>query len=398
MKADSLAPVHWTSDDAAAAGHDLGPNGSSPKVPALVDHGQDDYDVIGERIEAGVLEPVAVAAESWWRVDLGPTLRGEVVPVLPTLLCREDGPGLFYPGRVNELHADSGIGKTWAALEAAKQELKAGRNVGWIDYEEPDATTAVGRLRALGCTDGEIAAGLHYHSPKDSTSLLALDLIVNEIIDAGIGLVVIDSLGEAFGLDSVNEDRDNEVGPWLRRVARVLADTGAGVILIDHSTKANDNPLHPSGSKRKRAAITGASYLVDALEPLTKDRGGRLRLTCAKDRHGHYRRGEVAAEIVLTVYPDDGMTVHVVAPEHREHDPDERLRVIARAAVRAVKKRQEDTGQPISLRQLKEVMAVKAGSESKTAGIEHAVENGAIRIEVGPRGAHLHHYVSELSR
>jgi len=392
VRDDPLAPFHRTSDAAVAAGHDLGPNGTGPKHHR--DHGRyDAYDAFGARIEAGEIEPVVVvAAESWLRVDLGPTLRGEVEPVLPTLLCRDDGPGLFYPGRVNELHADSGIGKTWAALEAAKQELKAGRTVGWIDYEEPDATTAVSRLRALGCTDDEIAAGLHYHSPKDPTSLLALDLLVAEITDAGVGLVVIDSLGEAFGLDSVNEDRDNEVGPWLRRVARTLADTGAAVVLIDHSTKSNDNPLHPSGSKRKRAAITGASYMVEAVQPLTRAEGGRLRLTCAKDRHGHYRRGEVAAEIALTVYPDDGMTVHIYPPDPDANEPDARLGVVARAAVRAVK----DADTPPSTRVLVELMKVKAARNLKLAAIEHAANKGAIRPEPAPRNATLYHYVRDL--
>ena len=36
-----------------------------------------------------------------------------------------------------------------------------------------------------------------------------------------------------------------------------------------------------SGSKRKRAAITGASYLITATTPLTRDNGGRVALTVA---------------------------------------------------------------------------------------------------------------------
>ena len=74
-------------------------------------------------------------------------------------------------------------------------------------------------------------------------------------------LAVVDSLGEAFGLEGIDENHDVEVAPWLRRVARRLADAGLSVLLLDHSTKSADNPRRPSGSKRKRAAITGASYL-----------------------------------------------------------------------------------------------------------------------------------------
>src|ERR687898_486158 len=125
-----------------------------------------------------------------------------------------------------------------------------------------------------------------------------------------------------IGLEGVDEDRDVQVGPWLRRVARRLADsTGAGVIIIDHSTKAKDNPLFPSGSKRKRAAITGASYHVEAVAP---------------------RSAESA---------------------------DEKLRVIARAAIRAAK----NADRPLSGRELEELMNVKASAQRKRAGIDYAL-------------------------
>src|SRR5262249_38605705 len=138
----------------------------------------------------------------------------------------------------------------------------------------------------------------------------------------GVSLVVIDTIGEAFGLEGIDENADVEVGRWLRRVVRRLVDAGAGVLVIDHITKSGDNPLHPSGSKRKRAAITGASYLVEAPVPLTRERGGRLRLICAKDRHGNFVRGEEVAVIDFTRYPDDGMTVHVRKPLLSERAPD----------------------------------------------------------------------------
>lgn len=331
--------------------------------------------------------------ESWPAIDLAPYLRGEVTVTLPTMLRRDDAHALLYAGRVNGIHGDSGLGKSWLAQIAAAQLLDAGEHVTWIDFEDPDASTIIERLRALGVTDDAIDAQLHYHRPTDFFSNDAVDLIAREVLEHRVALVVIDSLGEAFGLEGINEDKDAEVRPWMRRVPRKLAETGAAVLLVDHATKAGDNALHPSGSKAKRAAITGSSYLVEAPAPLTREQGGRLRLTCAKDRHGHYRRGAVSAEIDFTVYPDGGMTVHVWPPSASSLPTAEaKLLVVARAAVRTCK----EAGEPLSQRRLTERLAVKASNETKRAGIEEAVARGSLRIEEGPRGTALHIYVRDL--
>lgn len=334
--------------------------------------------------------------ESWARVDLGPTLRGELPEIVPTLLRRDDGAGLFTAGRVNGIHGDSGTGKSWAAAIANAQELHAGRHVVWVDFEDPDPSTLVGRLRDdLDVTPDAIAERLHYFGPLEPFDELAVEAIVAESREYAVTLTTVDSLGEAFGLEGIDENKDVDVAPWLRRVARRLADAGPGVLLLDHSTKAADNPLHPSGSKRKRAAITGQSYLLDSPVPLTRDTGGRLTLTTAKDRHGHYRRGQVTAVVEFTRHPDSGMTVHVRAPDATESTagaPTAKLERVARAAVTAAK----DAGRPISTRSLTEAMTVKASIGTKRAGIDEALARGALRTEDGPRRAVLHVYVRDL--
>lgn len=331
---------------------------------------------------------------SWKRIDLGPILRGKIEPIEPTILQRDDGRAMFYAGCVNGVHGDSGDGKSMAVELAAAQEINAGHHVIWIDLEDPDGSTIVERLRLLGVSDEDIEGRLHYHRPVEPFADSAVEHIVAEAIAYGVTLIVLDSLGEAFGLDGIDEDRDAQVGPWLRRVARRLADVGPAVVLIDHSTKAKDAPLFPSGSKRKRAAITGAAYLLEAPEPLTKERGGRLRLTCAKDRHGNWRRGEHVAEIVFTVYPDGGVTVHCWAPSQRGHTstPEGQLRRIAVDAVRAVK----EADHPLTQREVKKLMRVKASAVDKGAGIDTAIAGGALRVEPGKQRRLLHHYVRDL--
>jgi hypothetical protein len=329
---------------------------------------------------------------SWLPIDLRPVLDGTVERVTPTVLRRDDEVGLFYAGRVNGLHGDSGAGKSMVLAVAAAQELNAGQHVGWTDLEDPDATTIVERLRMFGVSDAALLERLHYYAPREPFTPDAVERLVERARESALSLFVVDSVGEAFGLEGIDENKDVEVGPWFRHVARVLADAGPAVVLVDHSTKAADNPLHPSGSKRKRAAITGASYLLDASRPLTRDNGGRIRLTCAKDRHGTYKRGELAATIDLAVDPDGGVSVAVWAPIEGGDKPETRLLSIARAAVRAVK----DAGEPLTQRRLLARMNVKASATMLRAGIEEAVARGALRAEAGPNRATLHAYVRDL--
>jgi hypothetical protein len=101
---------------------------------------------------------------SWHRVDLGPALRGEITKPEPTILRRDDGAAAYTAGCVNGLHGDSGDGKSMTAGLGTAQELAAGQHVIWIDFEDPDATTLVERLRdTFGISADVIERQLHYY-------------------------------------------------------------------------------------------------------------------------------------------------------------------------------------------------------------------------------------------
>jgi hypothetical protein len=252
--------------------------------------------------------------DSWYTfVDLTPHMDGTFVQVTPTILRRTDGIGLFYPGVLNGIHGESGLGKGWVALSAVVDVVREGGVAVYVDLEDTPTSIAA-RLRHLGLTQEQITAQVKYARPTDPTSPETIKRLVAAVTTVGACLVVIDSLGEAFGLDGINENNDNEVAPWLRSVGRGLADTGACVIIIDHVTKSVDNPLYAKGSARKRAQIGGTSFLVEALQPLTKGKGGKLRLTCAKDRYGTFTRGQVAAEVVFNASGPDDMLVRIYPP------------------------------------------------------------------------------------
>lgn len=339
--------------------------------------------------------------ESWRPVDLDPILAGDYQAPTPTLLYRTDGVGLFYRGAVNGIHGESGIGKSWIAVMAAKAEMTSGRGVLILDYEDT-AVTMVDRLRRLGVSDDAIRQHLIYIRPTEPITARVLDQVCELIVARGVSLVGLDSVGEALAVEGLNEDRDNEVAPWNRYMPRRLAETGAAVLLVDHGTKAGDRPLHPSGSKRKRAAFTGSSFYVNSPEhaPLGKAHGdqpheGKLRLTTAKDRHGTHLQGKLAAEIRVVAQPDGSLTVDILPPadEAKWSDPDFITVVLcAQAAVNAC--REED--KPLTLRALEGLMKVKARAELKRGGIELAVSRGALDEQAAGNRRRIFRYLNEL--
>ena len=276
---------------------------------------------------------------SWNEVDLAAALRGDKLRPQPTILRRSDGRHLLYEGQVNYLHGADGVGKSYVALFACKDVVGEGGHVVWLDWEDPDEVTIVGRLRDLGVAPDVILDRFHYFNPQTDASPAAVAQVCDFVRRHRARLVVVDSIGEAFGVDCVNEDRDNEVGPWMRRVLRPLAATGAGVLPVDHGIKSGDNPLFVSGSKRKGAAVTGSHFLVEAPRPLSKDySGGQIKLTTAKDRHGNYTRGKPAALIDVAIYPDGGWTVHINPPAAAASDDGSANDLaLARAMVRSSK-------------------------------------------------------------
>ena len=328
---------------------------------------------------------------SWSPIDLGPVLDGSRRQPMPTVLRRGDEEHLLYAGAINGIHGDSGAGKGWAVCFAIDQELRAGRTVMLLDFEDT-AESIVARLVALGATPEAIRDRLLYIRPQTEFGVTAVDHVTTICVDRDVSLVVIDSLGEAFALEGIDENKDVEVGPWYRKVARKIAEVGPAVLLIDHSTKASDNPLHPSGSKRKRAAITGASYFAEAVKPFVKNEGGRLRLTCAKDRHGNYRKGEVVANLVMGKSITESVRLELHEPDTTERSVELGAILAARSAVAAAK----DEGRPVTKTELRGLMKIKASTETKKAGVQLAIGRGALHEDAGPRTAKLVTYVCEL--
>ncbi|MBW1639567.1 AAA family ATPase [Microbacterium resistens] len=263
-----------------------------------------------ESYRARVRPPSTPEAGDWGGLDITSILdaivAGDHEPERPALVTLSEGGALLYPGRVHSIMGESGSGKSWCALAAAKQEMELGHAVVYIDLEDAPAGV-VGRLLALGTAQEVIRSRLVYMRPDTALTDAAREGILTLIRELSPSLVIIDSVGEAMALDGLKQNDDDAVAVWMRRLPRSIAAHGPAVLLLDHVVKAEgERGLWAIGSQRKRAAIDGAAYVIEVRErdAFSAGRPGRARLICAKDRHGTFHRGQHVANMHVT--PEGG--------------------------------------------------------------------------------------------
>ena len=224
---------------------------------------------------------------TWEEVDLGPYLSGKKVSPPPTVGRRNDGPCLFYRGKVNGIHGESESAKTWICLAAAAAEMIAGEHVLYLDYEDgPEGV--VERLLALGVPPAVIGERFHYVNPDEKITAEFLARMVDRA--RGCSVVVIDATTEAMTVEGLRDKEGTEVAEFHKRLSRPLAKAGAAVLVIDHVVKdEGQRHLGPTGSQHKRAGITGTSIYVECIVRMARGKRGRSRLYVSKDRPGHVR-------------------------------------------------------------------------------------------------------------
>ncbi len=230
----------------------------------------------------------AGAADSWAPqpiADLFDTEQQE--PEIGTFLG-DDGTntgGVFYRGKVNEVHGPSESGKTMFVLAVAAQEIEAERHVVMIDYED-DGRSIVNRLRfVFGMTRERIEKYFHYFRPDTPFTQAGMDHI------AGIGdvsMCIIDAVTESMAVSQLDGRNENEVATWYNEFPKKLAAIGMGVVLIDHTPQ--DNNQRQIGSQHKKSAVDGDSYTADPQYPFVKGQLGHLRIRVAKDKIGTIRQ------------------------------------------------------------------------------------------------------------
>lgn len=233
------------------------------------------------------------AADSWKRqqiADLFDEEQQEPEVGAFDLDDTSNGGHLFYAGKVNEIHGPSESGKSMVLLAVAAQEMRAGRNVAMVDYED-DGKSIVNRLRwVFGLTRELIEQHFYYFNPETPLGDEGLEELKGA---ADASLFIIDAVTEAMSVEGLDGRNENEVAAWYNLLPKKVAAWGPAVVVVDHTPI--DSPQRQIGSQHKKSGITGVSYTAEPVFPFTRGGKGMLRLRVAKDRPGGVRAAALPA-------------------------------------------------------------------------------------------------------
>lgn len=227
------------------------------------------------------------AADSWKAVDLEDLFDTEPEVATVGSFCDSEtsnGGGVFYAGKVNEIHGPSESGKTMVLLAVVAQEIRAGHHTVMVDFED-SGQAIVNRLRwVFGLTREEIVKQFHYFRPETAFGEKGFEAI-SEIPDVTFG--VIDAVTESMSVAGLDGRNENEVAIWYNDFPKKLARLGMAVCVVDHTPQADAG--RQIGSQHKKSAIDGVSYTAEPISPFVKGGLGHLRLKVAKDKPGGIR-------------------------------------------------------------------------------------------------------------
>jgi hypothetical protein len=305
--------------------------------------------------------------------DVAAVLKGEVDEVAPTMLRRDDGQALIYPGLTHWLMGEPGKGKTWVALYAAAEVLADGGAVMYLDWEGSRRIVGA-RLKALGCDVTQVDERFLYHRPQRITASSAA-FLAGTVANRGVSLVVCDGVAKALARQGLNEDKAPEVLQWLELVVNPIADAGAAVLMLDHVVKEKEGRgLWARGSGAKLGEVTGAAWMVAAKGTFSRTKKGSFSLVQAKDREGFVAAdGETVA--VIHAEPSGGnLTLRVHAPEPKTDEvfrPTVFMERISRELQKA-----NAAGLTLSKRAVR--ATVKGSNDTKDLALETLVAEGYV--------------------
>lgn len=280
-------------------------------------------------VRQNVPEQERSTRRTWAPVDLTDVLDGRFQPPQPSVGARTDGAGLFYPGRMHTVAAESEGGKTWLALAAAQHELHAGNAVAYLDFED-DEGGVVGRLLALGTDRAAIRDRLAYLRPEESFEAVGNREDLTQVLgDLRPTLAVLDGVTEAMSLHGLEMKDNTDVAKFGQMLPRWIAEQGPATVALDHVTKDRENRgRYAIGAVHKLNGLNGAAYMLENRQPFGIGVTGRSTIRIAKDRPGQLRRHALPSaggqhwygDLVLTSHTEDHADVELSAPSERSDE------------------------------------------------------------------------------
>lgn len=235
-------------------------------------------------------EGLTQSQTSWGPVDLEAVLAGDLTPEEPVILSRSDGKPVLYSGRVNAFIGESESGKSWCALLACLEEIRAGRNVVFLDFEDIPQNV-VARLLSMGASVDVLRSHFSYVGPDTPLGPVERDELFGLLDRVTPSLIVVDGVNAAMTLIGLELEKNKDATQFHQLILKPLAMTGAAVVMIDHVPKNRDSRGNsPIGAQAKRAMTDGTMINVEAVVMFGRGKLGELELSVWKDKPGGVRR------------------------------------------------------------------------------------------------------------
>ncbi|MFJ1536373.1 AAA family ATPase [Streptomyces mirabilis] len=341
------------------------------------------------RLTVAAAPPVPVP--TWRPRNLDDVLNGTYQPPIPTVGRRDDGVGLFYPGRMHSIVGESEGGKTWFALMAVAAELAAGNAVVFIDFED-DAPGVVGRLLALGADRAHIRDRFAYIRPEDPLNVGFNRHEVGQALhDLRPTFVPVDGVTEGMAMHGMELKDNTDVAKFGRLLLRPIAEMGPAVATLDHVVKSSENRgRYAIGGVHKLNGLNGAMYVLENRKPFGVGLTGKSTVRIAKDRPGQLRRHALPHSSGLHWFADFALKSHdelfaeaFLYPPIESEGPFRPTAVMHKVAAALAA-----APDALSVRGVQD--RVGGGKEIVRTALARLVDEGYASVESGPRGAQMH--------
>ncbi|GAA2875692.1 hypothetical protein GCM10010517_36650 [Streptosporangium fragile] len=363
---------------------------STPTEPAWAP----DVDKTGAEVQAEH-EQTTAARRTWRPADLSAVLDGTYRPPQPTVGARDDGVGMFYPGRAHAVVAESEAGKTWAMLATHAHEMLAGRGTIYLDFED-DEGGVVGRLLAMGVATDVISKYFAYIRPEEPLNVPgSREDLVDALGDIKPTLVTLDGVTEGMTLHGLDPLSNKDVAQFGQMLVKPITTLGAAVVSLDHVTKDKESRgRYAIGAVHKLNGLNGAMYSLENREPFGVGVTGRSGLYISKDRPGQLRRHSLPSagdrkwfgDLVVTSHHEQFVEVTIEPPAGHSKDSAFRPTHVMAKIANALKDK------PAGLSKSAIEGAVGGKHEVARLALETLVNEGYVRIE---RHGNAHRHILE---
>lgn len=338
---------------AAVEGRDVRTPSTAPQTPAT--HGErkertrpadateygDDTDH-PEALPSLARDPLEEREGSWQAVDLDPYLTGQVQTIEPTIMEREDGQALMYPGRLNMLYGPSEAAKSWISLFTCVQLLERGERVIYLDLEDEPVNT-LERLRLMGASPDDLRTGFSYVRPEEPLAPMQrtrwgekeptgqgevnMALFSKLLEETDPALIVADGMTVLYGLhglDSNDSVQTDIITSWLKSLTRNGRTT---VLVVDHTAKNPSRGSMPIGSQHKVSMVQGTLLQTFPVRQPMPGAIGEIELIVLKDRPGKVRaiseksgeKAQLAARIIMDSTVEGKTDISLQVPNKRQN-------------------------------------------------------------------------------